>query len=132
MITSNLRHLPRLGLGEACRLYGFTPRALRFYEERGLVRAQRDRLNCRYFDGAARQRLAWIADLRKARLSLPDIQAVLEAEDAHGGGRKLALERLAARREGLAREAAEVDAVIQAVAAETKAAPAAKRLVPAA
>jgi DNA-binding transcriptional MerR regulator len=118
MISSNLRHLPRLGLGEACQLYGFTPRALRFYEERGLVQAQRDRLNCRYFDGAARQRLAWIADLRKAQLSLPDILEILEAEDEGGCGRDLALEKLAARRRDLERQAANVEAVIGALTRE--------------
>lgn len=119
MNAMNLRHLPRLGLGEACQLYGFTPRALRFYEERGLVQAQRDRLNCRYFDGAARQRLAWIADLRKAQLSLPDILEILEAEDERGSGRDLALEKLAARRRDLERQAANVDAVIGALTKDT-------------
>lgn len=129
MISSNLRHLPRLGLGEACQLYGFTPRALRFYEERGLVQAQRDRLNCRYFDGAARQRLAWIADLRKAQLSLPDILEILEAEDEGGCGRALALEKLAARRSDLERQAANVEAVIGALTRDT---PSTRRLTSAA
>ncbi|MGH6965845.1 MAG: MerR family transcriptional regulator [Phenylobacterium sp.] len=102
----------RLGLGEACRLFGFTPRALRLYDERGLVRAERDHLNRRYYDDAGRERLAWIAQLRRARVSLPDIRSVLEAEEAHGGGWDLALEKLQARRRALHDELARVDTEI--------------------
>lgn len=100
----------RLGLGDACRLFGFTPRALRLYDERGLVRAQRDHLNRRYYDDAGRERLAWIARLRRAQVSLPDIRSVLEAEEADGSGWRLALEKLRARRQKLDDELARVDA----------------------
>jgi DNA-binding transcriptional MerR regulator len=77
-----------------------------------LVRAQRDQLNHRYYDDAGRERLAWIAQLRRARISLPDIRSVLEAEEAHGSGWDLALEKLQARRRELDGELARVDAEI--------------------
>jgi DNA-binding transcriptional MerR regulator len=106
------QHLPRIGLGDACRLFGFTPRAIRFYEERGLIEARRDFQNRRVYDPPARRRLAWIAELRRARLSLPDIRAVLDAEDASGCGREAALARLEARRHKLQAECAEIDGLI--------------------
>jgi DNA-binding transcriptional MerR regulator len=94
MTEENIRHLPRIGIGEAMRLYGMTARAIRFYEEKRLVEARRDRLNCRYYDHEARERLAWIGSLRQAGLSLPDIQYVLEArEDARRGRARTVLEQ---------------------------------------
>ena len=112
MATLKFHRMGRLGIGEACRLFGFTARALRLYDERGLARAERDPLNRRYYDDAGRERLAWIAQLRRARISLPDIRSVLEAEEAHGGGWRLALEKLKARRKDLGDQLAEVDAEI--------------------
>ena len=112
MATTKFHRMGRLGIGEACRLFGFTPRALRLYDECGLVRAQRDQLNHRYYDDAGRERLAWIAQLRRARISLPDIRSVLEAEEAHGSGWDLALEKLQARRQNLDDELARVEAEI--------------------
>jgi DNA-binding transcriptional MerR regulator len=112
MATINFHQMSRLGIGEASKLFGLTPRALRLYDERGLVCARRDHLNHRYYDQAGRERLAWIAQLRRSRISLPDIQCVLEAEAAHGGGWDLALEKLQARRQDLDEELARVDAEI--------------------
>lgn len=118
----NLHHLPRLGFADACRLFGMTPRALRFYEEKGLIEARRDRLNHRYYDGATRQKLAWIARLRSVSLSLRDIRQVLEADQRPGpnagSGSQLALRKLLARRETLARELAALDALIPSLQEE--------------
>jgi DNA-binding transcriptional MerR regulator len=109
MSDHNVRHLPRIGIGDAVRLYGFTPRAIRFYEERGLVEAKRDRLNVRYYDGVARRRLAWIAQLRRAGLSLQEIRAVLEAESTGGRGAQRAAVSLQSRRRALLAELRAVD-----------------------
>lgn len=114
-----LHHLPRLGFADACRLFGMTPRALRFYEEKGLIEARRDRLNHRYYDGWTRQKLAWISRLRSVSLSLRDIRQVLEAEQRAGAGSQTALRKLLVRREELARELAAVDALIPALQGET-------------
>ncbi|MFZ5719694.1 MAG: MerR family transcriptional regulator [Pseudomonadota bacterium] len=111
MTRENIHHLPRLGMASAMRLFGLTARALRFYEERGLVEARRDRLNARYYDPVARQRLEWIARLRRAGVSLPDIEDVLSAEDEDGRGRECALAKLEKRREALAAELARLDEV---------------------
>ncbi|MBL8553160.1 MAG: MerR family transcriptional regulator [Phenylobacterium sp.] len=111
MMDDNLRHLPRLGIAGAMRLYGMTARALRFYEERGLIEARRDRQNARFYDPAARRRLEWISRLRRAGVGLPEIEAVLEAE-VESEARALAAETLTARRAKLAAEMAALDEVI--------------------
>lgn len=80
MTSNRVHHLPRLGISGAMQIYGVSARALRFYEERGLVEAQRDRLNCRYYDAPARQKLDWITRLRRVNVTLPDIRHVLQAE----------------------------------------------------
>ena len=60
-MSEGIHHLPRLGIASAMRLYGFTARALRFY------------------DATARGRLEWISRLRRIGLALSDVEAVLEA-----------------------------------------------------
>lgn len=99
-------------MGEAQALYGLTARALRFYEERGLVQACRDRFNRRYFDAKARRRLEWIARLRRSGVSLPDIQDVLDAEDARQDGAAVAAAKLEGLRRRLARELAAVEGAL--------------------
>ena len=121
MTVENIHHLPRLGMAGAMRLFGLTARALRFYEEKGLVEARRDRLNARYYDPVARGRLEWIARLRKAGVSLPDIEEVLHAEDNGARGRECALRKLDQRREALQAELSRLDEALT----EFKAAPAA-------
>lgn len=112
MIRSSIHQLPRLGMSNAMRLFGLTARALRFYEERGLIEARRDRLNTRYYDPVARRRLEWISRLRQAGVSLPDIREVLDAEDDDQRGRECALAKLGRRREALQQELARLDEVV--------------------
>ena len=107
MTEDNIRHLPRIGIGEAMRLYGMTARAIRFYEEKGLIEARRDRMNYRYSDSIARKRLAWIGPLRGAGLSLEDIRDVLDAEDETRG--TFALAKLQDRRRAMEAELARTD-----------------------
>ena len=108
MTVENIHHLPRLGMAGAMRLFGLTARALRFYEEKGLVEARRDRLNARFYDPAARRRLEWISRLRKAGVSLPAIEEVLHAEDENRG-RDCAMRKLEQRREALQAELGRLD-----------------------
>lgn len=111
MTSENIRHLPRLGMSGAMRLFGLTARALRFYEEKGLVEARRDRLNSRYYDPVARGRLEWIARLRKAGVSLPDIEDVLGAEQ-DGCGRECAVGKLERRRADLTAQLGQLNEVM--------------------
>src|SRR3954462_12405295 len=109
MYNPDIRHLPRIRIGEAMRLFGMSARALRFYEEKGLIQPRRDRSNHRVYDGAARLRLGWIGALRAAHVSLPDITEVLEAEERAGTGRQWAIRKIRARRTQLQLQLASTD-----------------------
>jgi DNA-binding transcriptional MerR regulator len=86
-------------------LFGLTARAIRFYEERGLISPERDRHNCRQFRVEDRERLAIISMLRRAGLSLDEIAAVVAspAPDA----RRLSTAYLTARIGRLERQLAD-------------------------
>ena len=102
---------PALGIGDVTRLFGLTPRSVRFYEERGLVTSMRDRQNHRRYDQSARSTLELIAQLRRAGLSIPEIRRLLE--DAGSGDDLTAQARrlLAARRLVLSQQLADLEAV---------------------
>lgn len=85
-------------MGEAVALFGVSARALRYYEDRGLIEPCRDRNNVRYFDALARQRLGWITALRRAGVSISAIETILDTEDHGLDGRASAIATLEARR----------------------------------
>jgi DNA-binding transcriptional MerR regulator len=85
-------------IGRMCALFGLTPRAIRFYEERGLIRPGRDAQNRRLFDGLTRRRLELIAELRRAGLPLQEIHSLLEVGGTDAAlVRRNAMERLRRR-----------------------------------
>ena len=86
------------GISVVCDLYGLTPRAVRFYEARGLLESGRDQFNCRKYDARARDRLAQIAAYRRAGLSVEDILGIF-ATGAQGAAaqRARAAQKLRAR-----------------------------------
>ncbi len=104
-------------ISELTRRFSLTARAIRYYEERGLIAAARDRQNARRFDQRAQRRLSQITQLRKAGLSIPDIEDILhraETADAHDVT-CLALQRLTRRLDALDLERRAVQATIEAV-----------------
>lgn len=105
----SIRAMTRVGMSEATRLFGLTARALRHYEDRGLVTAGRDRSNCRWYGPEARERLEWIARLRRAGVPISDIQMVLDAHHAEGGESRLALLLLEKRRALIETQLAQID-----------------------
>ena len=115
MTETKIHHLPRLGLASAMRIYGLTARALRFYEERGLIEARRDRLNARFYDPDARRRLDWIVPLRRAGVSLEDIREVLRAEDEDSRGQEHAQRAVARRQAALETQLAEAKAAAESL-----------------
>ena len=66
-------------IGEIAREFGFTLRALRFYEEKGLI-APRRAGNRRLYSATERRRLTIIASGKKIGLSLDDIREILKAD----------------------------------------------------
>lgn len=66
-------------IGEIAREFGFTLRALRFYEEKGLISPRRAG-NRRLYSATERRRLTIIASGKKIGLSLDDIREILKAD----------------------------------------------------
>jgi DNA-binding transcriptional MerR regulator len=118
MTVPTPRFASRLSLGDAVALFGLTPRALRFYEERGLVRAHRDQLNHRYYDAEARRQLAWIAVLRRAGVPLDAIARMLEAELEGEDIQRSAARALKAREQELEHKIAQVRDAIRSLAGD--------------
>lgn len=71
-----------IGIGSLSALAGVTNRALRFYEDKGLITARRNRLNERFYDRAARERVLLVVKLRRAGLPLVQIRELLKLRDA--------------------------------------------------
>ncbi|MDP1737953.1 MAG: MerR family transcriptional regulator [Caulobacter sp.] len=65
-------------ISQIAQLTGLTPRAIRHYEDLGLVSLIREGSKDRWFDLEARTRLLFIARLRRAGLSLAEIGHVIE------------------------------------------------------
>ena len=109
MPDHTFREMSPITIGEASRLFGLSLRAIRFYEQCGLVEVRRDRRNYRSFDGLARLRLGWISALRAAGLRLGDIREILDVEDCESSGRERALEKLQARRRAVEQDLARLE-----------------------
>lgn len=78
---------PLLRVGEIARQTGKTTRAIRFYEELGLVvPARRTKGGFRQYDRSALIRIYWIDRLQELGFSLPEIGEFLSTlqEEAHG------------------------------------------------
>jgi DNA-binding transcriptional MerR regulator len=108
--TTGLATITELG-----QLFGLSARAIRFYEERGLVEARRDRLNRRRYDRRARTRLQVIAQFRRAGLPLDDIEEILTLQDRSEDAADhvaRAIEKLNVRLAAIEKERSEVEAVM--------------------
>lgn len=68
-----------LTIGEVSRLYGVTLRALRFYEQRGLLKPIR-RGGARFYDGVQKVRLQMILKGKHLGFTLTEIADLLESE----------------------------------------------------
>ena len=67
-------------ISQLAREFGVTPRALRFYEDKGLLSPDRDGLN-RVYSNRDRARLKLILSGRKVGFSLNDIREILDLYD---------------------------------------------------
>ena len=79
-------------IGELSREFGVTLRALRFYENKGLISPQRDGLNRLYSQGD-RTRLALILKGKKLGFTLGEISQMIAVEEGAADSRTLALSR---------------------------------------
>ncbi len=94
--------------------FDITPRALRFYEDEGLINPVRRGLS-RIYTKRDRARLAWILRAKRVGFSLSEIRELIDLYDI-GDGRKLqrqiTVEKCQERIELLKRQRADIDAHI--------------------
>lgn len=81
---ANVTVLSSLSIAQTARQCGLTVRAIRYYQERGLVELGRDRLGNRTFNQRAVRRLEFIALARCIGLSLTRVFEILTLGDTRG------------------------------------------------
>jgi DNA-binding transcriptional MerR regulator len=98
--------------------FGVTARALRFYEDEGLIAPERQGL-ARIYSRRDRARLAWILRGKRVGFSLADIREMIDLYDAdeeHEEQRRVTLAKCKARIELLNRQKDDIDAAIAELA----------------
>ncbi len=83
---------PTFTIGDLAREFGVSLRALRFYENKGLLSPQRAGL-ARLYSAADRQRLVQILKGKKLGFTLTEIRQMIAAEEGQANGHKLQFDR---------------------------------------
>lgn len=94
--------------------FGVTARALRFYEDEGLIAPERHGLS-RIYSRRDRARLAWILRGKRVGFSLSDIREMIDLYDAdeeHEAQRRVTVEKCRARIALLERQKQDIAATI--------------------
>lgn len=98
--------------------FGVTPRALRFYEDEGLITPER-RGMARVYSHRDRARLAWILRGKRVGFSLAEIREMIDLYDVGDGRqaqRAVTVERCRARIAALEAQKTDIDAAIDELA----------------
>ncbi|TCT05565.1 MerR family transcriptional regulator [Aquabacter spiritensis] len=100
-------------IGDLARDFGVTLRALRFYEDKGLLSPRREGL-ARLYSATDRERLELILKGKRLGFTLSEIRGLVAAREGTAGTRGLALtrERCLSQLTQLERQRAEIDAAI--------------------
>lgn len=120
------REVERVRIGELAKATGTTARALRHYEEAGLIASERATNGYRVFDDRTVVRVRNIRHLLAAGLTLDDVQVFLPCLDGDvtaaplsDRGLRIALERLAVLNERIAAQTEARDRLQAALQAKT-------------
>lgn len=99
--------------------FGVTARALRFYEDEGLISPERQGL-ARIYSRRDRARLAWILRGKRVGFSLTEIREMIDlydADEAHEAQRRVTVDKCRMRIDLLTRQKEDIDAAIAELAA---------------
>ena len=115
-----MQHAPITGakapysIGEMCDAFGVTARALRFYEDEGLIAPERRGMQ-RLYSERDRARVAWILRGKRTGFSLAEIRELLDLYDLGDHRQTQRLVTLARCKEKIAtleRQRGDIDATI--------------------
>lgn len=94
--------------------FGVTARALRFYEDKGLINPQRHGL-VRIYSKQDRARLAWVLRAKRVGFSLDEAREMIDLynlDDRRATQRRVTVEKCEAKIEQLCRQKEDIDAQI--------------------